>query len=222
MKTDDEERLRRELRATTAVNRQLLAQSGGGNGNGKGSGRASTTAGGAGVPAAPRIRREGVARTWLTALAELDVSERPFLVRPPKGPVTLVEGGTARPVTSSLLVATLERTFGEPRPVSDAELAKWSDGVPVEVLEGPRGAPFIIVAGTRHKLRGLPVPYPVSTSDAEMFPSGPVLNVARSNVSRLRYRRAMKGSEQRRWLADQFRAKSPRQLLSALIRRLGR
>jgi hypothetical protein len=141
-------------------------------------------------------RRAGGATAWLDQLAVSPEGQKPFLVRLAHGKPFLVEGGYRREIPSALLVAALERMLGPCRPVSVDEAKRWTDGVPVAVLEGPEGPPFIVVGGKRLSLRGLPVPYPVGVDQMRMFPSGRDLNVAEANVSRVQFRRAMYGGYQ--------------------------
>ena len=56
-----------------------------------------------------------------------------------------MEGGYRREVRSGLLAAALEEAFGPRKQVTDREFDRWTDGVPVEVLEAPEGPPFVIV-----------------------------------------------------------------------------
>jgi len=80
--------------------------------------------------------------------------------------------------------------------VKESEFDRWTDGVPLEVLEGPQGPPFVVVGGRRLPLRGMPLPYPVSGEHMQLFPQGPAINVGSANVSRARFRHAMYGRYQ--------------------------
>jgi hypothetical protein len=102
----------------------------------------------------------------------------------------VVEGEERRVVKSGILAAGMELTFGPPRDATDAELGPLADGIPVELLEPPDGPPFVVVGGTRHSVRGIPVPHPVSNRQASEFPQGAEINVAAGNVSRRMYRQA--------------------------------
>ena len=62
--------------------------------------------------------------------------------------------------------------------MTDRDVERWSLGPPVEVLEAGTGAAFLVVGGRRLPLRGLPLPYLVSTNDMLLFPEGQELNVA--------------------------------------------
>ena len=83
---------------------------------------------------------------------------------------------------SGILFNALVRVLGSPREMPDAEVERWSTGPPVEVLEAGTGPAFVVVGGRRLPLRGLPLPYLVSTADMLLFPEGEELNVAASRV----------------------------------------
>jgi hypothetical protein len=159
----EQERLRRELRALSSVNRQLQAQlDTGGARPGRGGGP---------------VRRAGAAGAWLDELERIGVTE-PFLVRASDGAMFVVEGNYRRPVKSALLAAALERALDGYRDATDEELDAWTETVAVEVLEGPKGPPFVVVGGRRMPIRGLPLPYPVSGDEMDRLPEGPELNVS--------------------------------------------
>src|SRR4030095_14921011 len=99
-------------------------------------------------------------------------------------------------VRSGVIGAALEEKLGAARAVKDSEFDRWTDGVPVEPLEGPQGPPFVVVGGRRLSLRGMPLPYPVSGDHIALFPKGPEINVGAANVSRARFREAMYGRYQ--------------------------
>jgi hypothetical protein len=195
--TENEQRLQRHVRAMAVVNRQLQAQLEGGRTWTPSSGQgeadllispAATSSGG--------VRRAGAADAWLEQLAVSAEGHKPFLVRLANGKPFLIEGGYRREVPSALLISTLERVFGPCHTVSADEAKRWTDGVPVAVLEGPQGPPFVVVGGKRRSLRGLPVPYPVSPEQMQLLPQGRDLNVAEANVSRAKFERAMYGGYQ--------------------------
>ncbi len=211
MSTDETEveRLRRQVRAMGAVNRQLHAQLEGGMG-------ADITAGGGGddlLAAGSRgyrsagSRRASEAAAWVQQLERHTGGGQPFLVRGPNGSTYVVEGTFRREVRAGLLVPALERLLGEARPVGEGELGGWSESAPVEVLEGPKGSPFVIVGGKRWPVRGLPLPHPVSAELMQLFPEGVELNVAASNVSRTQFERAVTG----RYHVDRVKALLRRQ-----------
>jgi hypothetical protein len=199
--SENEQRLQRHVRAMGAVNRQLQAQLDGGRTWTPSSGQTDAdlltspgaTSSGALFGAA---RRAGAANAWLEQLAVSAEGHKPFLVRVANGKPFLVEGGYRREVPSTLFVAALERMFGPSHTVSRDEAKRWTDGVPVEVLEGPQGPPFVVVGGKRLSLRGLPVPYPVGADQMQLFPPGRDLNVSEANVSRAKFQRAMYGGYQ--------------------------
>lgn len=171
MVSTEEDRLRRELRAMAVVNRQLQAQ--------------------LEEPQSMVKQRRATSRNeWIELLAAAGINE-PQLVRSPDGKTFVVEGDVRRPVRSGILAAALEEMLHPARAVTEAELNRWSEGVPVEVLEAPNGPPFVVVGGRRHPVRGLPLPHPVTNKDASEFPEGEELNVAAANISRTRYRQVM-------------------------------
>jgi hypothetical protein len=206
--SENEERLRRQVRAMGAVNRQLQAQldSGGSRswagpaGPGGGDLLANGTTGLSGYSAG--ARRASVAAPWLEQLSAGIEGPEPFLVQATNGKTFLIEGGFRREVRSGLLVAALEGMVGRRRNVSDHEFDRWAGGVPVEVLEGPQGPPFVVVGGRRLPLRGLPLPHPVSADQMQLFPTGRELNVSSANVSRVQLQRAIHGAYQ----VDRLRA----------------
>jgi hypothetical protein len=200
--SEAEARLQRHLRAMGVMNRQLQAQLDGGGGTawGPSSGQDDdllATAGSASFgTSAAGARRAATAGGWLEQLAMSTDGASPFLVRRRNGRAFLVEGGYRREIRSGVIAAALEEKFGTAREVKDTEFNRWADGVPVEVLEGPQGPPFVVVGARRLPLRGLPLPYPVSGDQMELFPKGPEVNVSAANVSRARFRQAMYGRYQ--------------------------
>jgi hypothetical protein len=168
--TTEEDRLRRELRAMGAVNRQLQAQ--------------------LDEPAsATKQRRSTSGGEWIDALAARGASS-PTLVRSSRGEVFVVEGDQKRAVRAGILAAALEELIGSARDTADGALGKWDDGVPVELFEAPSGPPFIVIGGRRHTVRGVPLPHPVSNKQASEFPEGDDVNVAAANVARRKYQEA--------------------------------
>jgi hypothetical protein len=164
------ERLRRQLRALSLVNRQLHTQLEGG--VVRLTGAATNAARGA-----LTVRRTAEGGAWLEHL-HLHGGGEPVLVRTPTQGVFVVEGHMRRPVRSGLLFAALTRVLDPPREMTDRDVERWSLGPPVEVLEAGTGAAFLVVGGRRLPLRGLPLPYLVSTNDMLLFPEGEELNVA--------------------------------------------
>jgi hypothetical protein len=165
--TDDQpaeiERLRRQLRAMSAVTRQLYAQLE------------------ALRPTSQlKPRRHGLATEWV---AELERTAHPAPVElyvTTDGAVWLREGGTRRGVKSGLLAAALEHQLGPRRTIDRSELEQWVEGPPVEVLEAVTGPPFLVVGGQRLPVRGLPAPFPVPLEAVIRFPEGPELDLRRT------------------------------------------
>jgi hypothetical protein len=200
--SETEERLQRHVRAMGAMNRQLQAQLEGGGGApwGTPSSQGGDLLAAAGTAAfgtsAAGARRAATAGGWLEQLAMGTDGAKPVLVRRRNGRAFLVEGGYRREIRSGVIAAALEEKFGAAREVKDSEFDRWTDGVPVEVLEGPQGPPFVVAGGRRLPLRGMPLPYPVSGDQTALFPKGPEVNVGAANVSRARFREAMYGRYQ--------------------------
>jgi hypothetical protein len=155
----ESERLRRHIRALSAVNRELHAQ----------------------LPdsswTANRVRRGSLGHLWCTELQQMQTTERPELVQGPGSGLQLIEGGVRRPVVSHVLAAALAAAFGPVRAVTEEAIDGYAEGPPVAVLEGSIGRPFVIVGGTRFTLRGLPLPHPVTDDDMLAFPAGDELVV---------------------------------------------
>ena len=158
--TDEIERLHRQLRAMSVVNRQLHAQL-----------EMVTSS------ASAKPRRGGSADQWL---AELSSRPRPDIVEvvaTEGGAIWVREGDMRRQLKAGLLAPALEEHLGPRRFVDDAELERWTVGPPMEPLEAPSGPSFLLVGGQRLSLRGLPAPYPVGQDRASRLPQGPELNV---------------------------------------------
>lgn len=194
----ENERLRRHLRAMSAMNRQLQAQLAGGGGlgtpgaGGVGGDLLTGPGGYFGGAAAGSPRRVSVASAWLEQL-QLQGTQEPTLVRRADGHAFVVEGERRREIKSGLLAAALEQSIGEAREVGPDELERWTEGAPVEVLEGPKGPAFVVVGCRRLPIRGLPLPHPVSADEMQMFPEGAEINVAAANVARSRFDGAVSG-----------------------------
>jgi hypothetical protein len=170
------ERLRRQVRAQSAVNRQLHAQLDGGSVRvasrlGAGSDGAGTTL---------NLRRVTEGGTWLEQL-QMHRGGTPFLVQTPTKGSYAIDGNLRRPVKAGMLFSALTRVLGAPREVSDRDLERWSPGPPVEVMESDSGPAFLVVGGRRLPLRGLPLPYLVASEDMLLFPEGEELNIAASS-----------------------------------------
>ncbi|HYL51437.1 MAG TPA: hypothetical protein VEZ15_05665 [Acidimicrobiia bacterium] len=132
--TPDVERLRRHLRAMSAVNRQLHAQLEGGTvriAEGAGARQddpLGTPEGLDGGIGAITVRRTSVASAWLEQL-QLQGGGKPSLVRSPKRGMFVVEGTLRRQIKSGLIFLALARVFGEPRQMRDAELERLEEGL---------------------------------------------------------------------------------------------
>jgi hypothetical protein len=168
--TTEEERLRRHVQALAAANHELGEKLAAG----------ATTA-----------RRAGRAGAWVEELAFSGTAAAPVLVGRADGATFLLEGPVRRAVPSGLLAAAIAEAVGPVRPAADGELDQRREGPPVEVLEGPGGAPFVVVGGRRLPIRGLPLPHPVTADEMQSFPEGPEINVAAANVARARLEEAL-------------------------------
>ncbi len=122
-------------------------------------------------------RRHDRTLGWLQDAARSAAGPSPELVTAPDRTTWVLDGPARRQVRSGLLVAVLEDLLGPGRPMTDEERER-PEGRVVEVLEGREGPPFLVVGGTRHALRSLPVPFPVSDVAASQLPEGPELDVA--------------------------------------------
>jgi hypothetical protein len=190
---DETERLRRHLRALSAVNRQLHAQLESGTLRAVDPGRARADILAGVDDAGPRlsmlaIRRAGTGSEWIEQLQLLGGGSDPFLARSPSRGGFLVEGPLRRQVKARILFVALERVIGPARDMGDAEIDRFTEGPPVEVLEAASGPAFIIVAGRRLRIRGLPLPHPVTAEEMLRFPEGEELRVGSSNGGRGDYR----------------------------------
>ncbi|HEY5173095.1 MAG TPA: hypothetical protein VIK54_15330 [Acidimicrobiia bacterium] len=184
---DETERLRRHLRALSAVNRQLHAQLESGVPRVVDPGRArddilaGADDGGARMSRLS-IRRASSGSEWIEQLQLLAGASDPFLARSPKRGAFLVEGPLRRHVKAGMLFVALERVIGPARVMRDAEIDRFTEGPPVEVLEAASGPAFIIVAGRRLPIRGLPLPHPVTDEERLRFPEGEELRVGTGNA----------------------------------------
>jgi hypothetical protein len=163
------QRMRRQLRALSLVNRQLHAQLEGG------TVRLSGAANGA--RGAITVRRTAEGGAWLEHL-HLHGGGDPMLVRTPTKGTYVVEGTMRRQVKAGILFNALIQVLGPPKEMTDRDVERWHTGPPVEVLEAGTGPAFVVVGGRRLPLRSLPLPYLVSTDDMLLFPEGQELNVA--------------------------------------------
>ena len=199
--TEDVERLRRELRAMAAVNRQLQAQ-------------LEEPAG------VRRERRWPLGVSWIEQLASLGASD-PELVRQSDGAVFVVEGDRKRAVRSGILAAALEATIGPPRAAGDDEMNRLVEGVPVEMFETSSGAPFLVLGGKRYNLRGAPLTFPVENRHASGFAEADEVNVAAANVARRRFEDAMSGQAQINRARETLASKGAMGAAKAMARRVG-
>src|SRR5438445_10353781 len=110
-------------------------------------------------------RRAGPGSGWIEQLQLLGGSSDPFLARSPGRGAFLVEAPLRRQVKAGILFAALENVVGSVRVISDAEIDRFNEGPPVEVFEAASGPAFIVVAGRRLPIRGLPLPYPVTAEE---------------------------------------------------------
>ena len=177
--TEELQRLRRQLRAQSAVNRQLHAQLDGGSTLRVTAPGRETDAGGG--RSALTVRRVAEGGLWLEQL-QMHGGGDPFLVQTPTKGAYVVDGEMRRQVKAGMLFAALTRVLGAPREVSYHDLQRWSTGPPVEVMEAGTGPAFLVIGGRRLPLRGLPLPYIVSTEDMLLFPEGEELNVSVSRT----------------------------------------
>ncbi|MDQ1379698.1 MAG: hypothetical protein QOJ71_417 [Actinomycetota bacterium] len=187
------ERLRRHLRALSAVNNQLHSQLESGVRRSVDGGRDGLLAGADGGD--PRtstlaLRRADAGSQWIEQLQLYGSASAPFLVRNSKRGNFLVEGPLRRRVKAGMLFVALEGVVGASRAIGDAELDRWNEGPPVEVLEAPSGPAFVIVAGRRLTLRGLPLPNPVTADEMLRFPEGQELRIGASTPGAAGGRRA--------------------------------
>jgi hypothetical protein len=186
---DETERLRRHLRALSAVNRQLHAQLESGTLRAVDPGRARDDILAGDDDTGTRlsmlaIRRATTGSEWIEQLQLLGGAFDPFLARSPGRGGFLVEGPLRRPVKAGILFVALERVIGSARVVPDTEIDRFTEGPPVEVLEAASGPAFVIVAGRRLPIRGLPLPHPVTEEEMLRFPEGEELRVGSSNRAR--------------------------------------
>lgn len=169
--TSELDRVRRELRAVTAMNQQIRAE------------RDEPVA-------VRRERRGGAGGEWLEQLAALGSSE-PVLMRADDGAIFVAEGSIRRAVKSGLMAAALEDLLGEPTPISRTDADTYREGVAVELFEAAVGPPFVVLGGTRHNVHGFQLPYPVDNRWASEFTEGDQIDVAKANVSRRRLEKAV-------------------------------
>ena len=182
--TPDPQRLQRHVRALSAVNRQLQAQLDSGSSEWRWSAR--------------RVRRGSVGSEWLRQLQRTGNPGRVLLVHVPARGVFLIEGTVRREVLSGMISNALTTLLGPVRAITVEELDRYHEGPPVAVLEAGLGRPFVVVAGKRLAIRGLPLPHPVQDEEMLAFPVGEELQVAggvRAGANRLERTRALLADE---------------------------
>ncbi len=106
----------------------------------------------------------------------------------------MIEGMDRREVLSGMISTGLTNVLGPVRAITSEELDRYREGPPVAVLEAGLGRPFVVVAGKRLAIRGLPLPHPVRDEEMLAFPIGEELQVAagvRAGANRLERARAM-------------------------------
>jgi hypothetical protein len=165
------------------------------------------------------VRRGSEGSQWLAQLETNTGPAEPSVVRGASGGAFVIDGEQRRAVSSGLLAAALEQRFGAARVVSPEELQRWTPGPPVEVLEGPKGSPFVVVTGKRLPVRGLPVPYPVAADAMERFPEGPAIDIAGANIARARYDNAVSGKYHIERLRAVYAREGPVKGTASLARR---
>ena len=110
----------------------------------------------------------------------------------------MIEGMVRREVLSGMISAGLANVLGPVRAIAPEELDRYREGPPVAVLEAGLGRPFVVVAGRRLAIRGLPLPHPVQDEEMLAFPVGEELRVAvgvRAGANRLERTRALLADE---------------------------
>ncbi len=136
-------------------------------------------------------RRPARANGWLGSLQPRSASPLagpgPRLVCAPSGRVFLIENNTKRAVRSGMLSHILENEFGAIIEAQPSQLDAMPTAAPVELLEGPEGRPFLVIAGERRAVRGMPLPYPTGSSQMLRFPKGAPIDAGRSTVARRRF-----------------------------------
>jgi hypothetical protein len=186
---DEGEQLRRRLRAMSAVNEQLRAQLTATQDELATAPRQVLAADpfserAVPVPVGRAPRRAAIASGWLDDIAPPTLGARPFVVEAGDGTFYVVEGDVRRRLRSGLLAMALEAVLGERRPVDDDELASWTDGAPLEVLEGSAGQPFVVLDGRTLPVHGLPLPHPVDQVRVDALAAGPDLDLAEAVMPR--------------------------------------
>ena len=105
---------------------------------------------------ARRDRRSSVGIGWIEQLATLGSSEA-SLVRAENGAIYVIEETRKRPVRSGLDRGS-DRGSARHARDNQKELEGYAEGVPVELFESSKGAPFIVMGGMRHGPAAFPCP----------------------------------------------------------------
>jgi hypothetical protein len=190
---DDLDRLRRELRAMSLVNRQLQAQL-----DSDGAAKRPASRPTAKKPPAPEepaaiatrapnttpVLRAGKGDAWLTDLGEVPMVGTPYLAVAEDGALYLVEDDCRRRIRSGLLAAAIEELLGDRRPLGSS--SPTVEGPPLELVEGSSGPVYVIIGKRRHPVRGLPMSYPVADKNLERFEESDEIDVAHAHVPRKR------------------------------------
>ena len=216
-KRDEIERMRRELRAVAAVNRQLRSELDGSTQRAIAppEGRAPSTHG------ARDPEGAGAFKSSITGGGPASSGvDRLEIVQDPAGTVFLVEGSNVHRIGSNVIAAALEEVFGFRRPVTTAELSRYVKAPTIEVYCNEAGRTFVVVAGRRMPVEGLPVVRDAPPGLEATLDAGPKLNVNHAIVARSLYTRALRGQQQLAWI--QQRAKSPRLVVEKVSGRLRR
>lgn len=216
-KREEIERLRRELRAVAAVNRQLRSEL-------DGSTQRAIAPPDGRAPSTQATRDPEGAGAFKSAItgggpASSGV-DRIEVVQDPAGTVHLVEGSNVHRIGSNVIAAALEEVFGFRRPVTTDELSRYVPAPTIEVYCNEAGRTFVVVAGRRLPVEGLPVVRDAPPGLEATLDAGPKLNVNHSIVARSLYMRALRGQQQLAWI--QQRAKSPRLVVQKVSGRLRR
>lgn len=184
---DDVDRLHRQIRAMGVVNQQLRAQLDAANQElvpRRDRARSPFDDPENPPPVGQAIRRSAIAAEWVEATPQRAPEPEHQLVLTAEDDTFLIEGDVRRRVRSGLVVAALERLIGARRPVTATDLAAWTEGPPVEVLEAGPGLPFLLVGGRRLPVTGLPLPHPVTEDAVAALLVGPELDLAQMTVRR--------------------------------------
>lgn len=120
------------------------------------------------------------------------------IIESPAGAAYLVEAGHRRRIKAGRPMPGLERLVGPRRAVSTRPSTACPRAPPLQALEAPSGPPFLVLAGQRVPLRGLPVPTPSASTPSPGSPRDRELNVKptlsnRAIVSLVRVRIAERG-----------------------------